>query len=256
MPLPENREALVIGHIWLVKSIARKICKIFECIELFEDLTQEGTIGLIKAVDRYDSDAGVQLSTYAYRWIRGGMFNYLNKNSKYGMKISRLLRDRARKIVREHDDLMRKLGRKPTIEEIAKASGLKNKEVEEGLDLLAMSPVDLADLGEGGEGSFEPTNQGLSPEESTIRRGQIEDVLAVLRQFAPDRRRALMLRYCEDLSNRETAEKMGKTEGAVKLLVHRALEDLRKIFGSSPAGENPKKDSGNRNDGGNIDVGI
>jgi RNA polymerase sigma-B factor len=199
MPLPENREALVIGHIWLVKSIARKICKIFECNELFEDLTQEGTIGLIKAVDRYDSNAGVQLSTYAYRWIRGGMFNYLNKNSKYGIKISRLLRDRARKIVCVHDDLMRKLGRKPTVEEISEAAGLTIKEVEEGLDLLAMSLVDLSDSNEGGEGSFDPSNQELSPEESTIRRSQIEAVLAALRQLAPDRRRALMLRYCEDL---------------------------------------------------------
>jgi RNA polymerase sigma factor (sigma-70 family) len=256
MPLPENREALVIGHIWLVKSIARKICNIFDCSEIFEDLKQEGTIGLIRAVERYDPEAGVQLSTYAYRWIRGGMLNYLNRNSKYGIKISRLLRDQARKIVCVHDDLMQEFSRKPTIEEVSKASGLPIKEVEEGLDLLAMSLADLNDPSENGNESFEPTNQVLSPEESTIRRGQIEAVLAASRQLAPDRSRALMLRYCEDLSNRETAEKMGKTEGAVKVLVHRALEDLRKIFGPGPARENPPRSTDNRNDGGNTDVGI
>jgi RNA polymerase sigma factor (sigma-70 family) len=255
MPLPENRETLVIGHIWLVKSIAKKICNIFDCRELFEELTQEGIIGLIRAVDRYDPDIGVKMSTYAYRWIRGAMLNYLNKNRKYGIKISRLLGDRAQRIVRVHDDLMRKLDRKPTIEEIAESADLTISEVEKGIELLAMSPVDIADMIEGGEGSFEQTNQGLSPEESAIKRDQIETILAELGQLSPDRRTALMLRYCEDISNKEIAEKMGKTEGAVKVLVHRALEDLRKIFESGPTRESPNKGTGNFNDGGNIDVG-
>jgi RNA polymerase sigma factor (sigma-70 family) len=255
MPLPEDREALVIAHIWLVKSIAKKICNLFDCHEIFEDLVQEGTIGLIRALNRYNPDIKVKVATYAYRWIRGTMFNYLNKNRKYGIRISRLLHKRARTIVVVQDELMRKHNRKPTTEEIAETAGMSIIEVEEGLDLIAMSMVDLADIKEGGERAFPLTPHEPSAEQSIVLQSQIESVLSMLERLSPGRRKALMLRYFEDLSNREIAEKMNKTEGAVKVLIHRALEDLRKIHGSCFDCQDPQIINHNGSDGGNAHVG-
>ena len=71
----EERERLVIAHLGLVKSIAKRICQAIDRYDLFEDLVQEGTVALIEAVNRFDPDRGVRLATYAYPRIKGAMLN-------------------------------------------------------------------------------------------------------------------------------------------------------------------------------------
>jgi RNA polymerase sigma factor (sigma-70 family) len=263
MPLPENREALVVKHIWLVEHIANIVCKPFKSYDqsyelvkdLKKDLKQEGIIGLIKAVDAYDSKKGAQLSTYAYRRIRGAMLDYLATNTKQGIRISKLLRDRARKVSLVHDELMRKLVRKPTLEELVQAAGMTIEEVKSGLDLMAMSLVKISDITGDSGMPLAHSDSSRSPETAVIFKSQIEAVISALQYLSPDRREALKRRYCEGLSNSEVAVIMGKNEGAVKVLVHRGVEDLRRIFRINHTSKpSPRKAVQNFNHGGGCNV--
>lgn len=260
MSLPEDRDALVIEHLWLVTSIARKICSLLDCNEFLEDLKQEGTVALIRAVDRYDPNEGAKVATYAYSWVRGSMYNFINNNARQGLKISRSIRIQTRKVVFIHDELMKSLGRIPKVEEIAEASSLTTEDVETSLNLLAMSLVDFEevcnfeDVCDSHQRVVQSPELSRSPEEKVLLK---KDIYEALDQLNPDRKNAVILRYIKGLSNKEAAEAMGKTEGSLKVLVHRGLKDLNRILGHpmSTTGENSCSDSDNPNHGGDADGG-
>jgi len=123
------RELLIDGNLRLVLSIVQRFSSRGENMD---DLFQVGCIGLIKAIDRFDCSAGVQLSTYAVPMIIGEIRRYLRDNNS--IRVSRGIRDLAYRALSTRDNMTKTLGREASIDEIASALGEKSEAVSRAID--------------------------------------------------------------------------------------------------------------------------
>jgi RNA polymerase sigma factor (sigma-70 family) len=130
----EAREELLLLHLGLVMFWAAQIAPVVKWANR-DDLIQEGIIGLVQAVDKFDLSQGREFRSYARNYIRGAML----RNPETSRNVRRHAGDRGRKARAAHDDLLRKWGRTPTLEEIAEQCGLTVKQVLEALDATAIS---------------------------------------------------------------------------------------------------------------------
>ena len=133
----ESKRLLVEGNLKLVLSILKRYQN--KCDNL-DDLFQIGCIGLIKAIDNFDIDLGVQLSTYAVPMILGEVKRYLRDNNP--VRISRSIKDTAYKVLKEKERLTMENGVEPTNSELAKILGIEEYDIVVALESL-ISPVSL-----------------------------------------------------------------------------------------------------------------
>ena len=131
------RDALIIGNLRLVLSVIQRFAGRKENMD---DLFQVGCVGLIKAIQNFDTNLNVRFSTYGVPMITGEIRRYLRDNSP--LRIPRSTRDIAFRILQEKDALTAKKGREPTIDEIAKALEIRREEVEFALNAIS-DPVSL-----------------------------------------------------------------------------------------------------------------
>ena len=118
------REELINGNLRLVLSVIQRFCGRGENAD---DLFQVGCVGLIKAIDNFDTSLDIQLSTYAVPMIIGEIRRYLRDNNM--VRVSRSVRDLAYKVLQAKEKLSRENGKEPTIEEIAKELDVEREEV-------------------------------------------------------------------------------------------------------------------------------
>ena len=133
------REKLIEGNLRLVLSVIQRFDKRGECPD---DLFQVGCIGLIKAIANFDPDKQVRFSTYGVPMIAGEVRRYLRDNS--AIRVSRSIRDVAYRVLQCKEAMLLRLGREPTLEEIAKELDLPVEEVSQALDAVC-APVSLYD---------------------------------------------------------------------------------------------------------------
>ena len=131
------REELIAGNLRLVLSVIQKFSNRGENVD---DLFQVGCIGLIKAIDNFNTDLDVRFSTYGVPMIVGEIRRYLRDNSS--MRVSRSMRDTAYKVLQAKEKFMAEHQREPTMEEIAKMLDLKREDVVFAMDAI-MDPVSL-----------------------------------------------------------------------------------------------------------------
>lgn len=191
-----------------------------------EDIVQVGAIGLIKAVDRFDTGMGTCFSTYAYPMIEGEIKRFLRDNGS--MKVSRSLKETAAAARRGEESLRRSLGREPLMSEIADETGISAEEITEAL--TAMTPVRsiyerISDAG-GAEMTLGDTIADAPEEDGIIDRIAAEQILAAL---PPRERRIIELRYFEERPQREIAEEIGVSQVQVSRLERKILGRLRQL---------------------------
>ena len=133
------REALIEGNLRLVLSVIQRFDKRGESPD---DLFQVGCIGLIKAIANFDPDKNVRFSTYGVPMIAGEVRRYLRDNS--AIRVSRSIRDVAYRVLQCKEAMMTRMGREPTLEEIAKELELPAEDVSQALDAVC-APVSLFD---------------------------------------------------------------------------------------------------------------
>jgi RNA polymerase sigma-B factor len=224
------RDRLVLAHTPLVDHCARSFVATGEPIE---DLVQEGYIGLIKAVDRFDPDKGVRFSTYACHLIAGEMRHYLRDLGKLIHEPGWHGQLRAR-VVRQGDALAQKLGRVAEVDEIARALDMQPQIVRAVLDthnVLAVESLDAptGDADEGGRpGHEERAAPDVEPHTTHVENHLMLD--AAMPRLRELEQRAIKLFYYQERSKTEIARELKISVNYASYLVKRGLESLRRAI--------------------------
>ncbi len=221
------REELINGNLRLVLSV---VGKFNQRGENPDDLFQVGCIGLMKAIDNFDTSLNVRFSTYAVPMIIGEIKRYLRDNT--AMRVSRSLRDTAYKAMQTKERLTAKLDREPTIEEIAGEMGLEKQEVVIALEAI-VEPASLFDsaYNDGGDTIFimdqvaDKQNDGDWLDEL-----QMKDSIEALNQREKN---ILALRFLGGMTQMEVASRVGISQAQVSRLEKNALNRIKESLGAS-----------------------
>lgn len=226
----EARRQLILANTRLVVSIA----KAYQGRGLpLADLIQEGNLGLLKAVDRFDPERGVRLSTYATWWIRQSITRAAgNKGRTIRLPINQ--GQRWGRIRRVADELSQELGREPTPEEIAEEIDLTPDQIKQTLAVV-QDPVRIDELvGEGSERPYAELieNEGANrPEEATAHNLLLESIDHLLNVLPPREARIIRLHYGFEDGVSHSMAQIGKVMGysreRIRQLQHEALNKLR-----------------------------
>jgi RNA polymerase primary sigma factor len=230
--LTKAREDMVEAHLRLVVSIAVKY-RGKSSLEL-PDLIQEGNLGLMHAVEKYDYRRGVKVATYAVWWIRQAITRAI-ANQGRTIRIPVHMTQTRSKVLRRRRELYQKQGRDPNVDEIAAATGIPATNVRKVISLV-QEPTSLdAPVGEDGDatlGDLIEASDAVSPlaalEASVLR----EHVAEALGRLTPREQSVLRMRFGIGGSAEHTLEEVGKTFGVtrerIRQIERKALEKLRR----------------------------
>jgi len=227
----EAKKRLIECNLRLVMSITRNYTK--AGVPLL-DLIQEGNLGLIRAVEKFDYKLGYKLSTYATWWIRQAVTRALADQGRT-IRLPVHVADQVRRLMRARRQLAQKMNREPSVEDLAKESGFPEKRVEELLDLVE-DPVSLETPVGDGESMYADLIEDVNserPDESTSKKLRRVELAEAMLCLNPRMRRVLSLRFGLDGEPPQTLEEVGLglgiTRERVRQLESRALRELRVV---------------------------
>ena len=218
------RDELVYGNLRLVLSIVQRFSGRRECLD---DLFQVGCIGLIKAIDNFNTALDVKFSTYAVPMIIGEVKRYLRDNTP--VRISRSMRDLAYRALRARDTLVREMGDEPTVEQIAEALGEDKREVARAME-ATVEPMSLYDAvyGDGEDAVFviDQLSDGDTSEDF-VESFALRDALSKLSERE---RHIILMRFYRGKTQMEIAGEIGISQAQVSRLEKGALTKMRKLM--------------------------
>lgn len=216
------REALISGNLRLVLSVIQRFGNRGENPD---DLFQVGCIGLMKAIDHFDVNQGVQFSTYGVPMIIGEVRRFLRDNNP--VRVSRSLRDTAYKAIYARESLMKKNLKEPTLCEIAEEVGVSKEDITYALDAI-QSPVSLYEpvYTDGGDPLY--VMDQLSDKKNS-EENWIEDIsLSEAMRRLPERERHIIgMRFFEGKTQTEVAEEIHISQAQVSRLEKNALKAMK-----------------------------
>jgi len=225
----QAKRQLIESNLRLVMAITRNYTK--ANVPLL-DLIQEGNLGLIRAVEKFDYRLGYKLSTYATWWIRQAITRALADQGRT-IRLPVHVADQVRRLLRARRQLAQKLNREPTLAELAKETQQTEERVRELLELME-TPVSLeTPVGDGESlyGDLIEDVHSLAPHEQTAEHARGKELAGALDQLNPRMRRVLSLRFGLDGESPQTLEEVGTqlgiTRERVRQLETRALRELR-----------------------------
>jgi len=224
----QAREQLIEQYMSLVRSLARRYSYRGEQLE---DLVQIGAIGLIKAIDRFDLDRGVELTTYATPNIIGEIKRHF-RDKGWSVRVPRGLQELNVQLSRLVEQLTVQYSRSPTIPELAKAAGVEEELVLEALESgRAYTSLSLSvGGGGGGDDDLDPL-ESLGTEEHQYEVSEDRAVLAPGFKALDEReRKILQLRFFEGLTQSQIAQQVGISQMHVSRLIRRSLEKIRETI--------------------------
>lgn len=218
------RDELVARHQGLVRYLARRFAGKGEPIE---DLEQVANIGLLKTIERFDPERGVQFSTYASATIIGELKRHL-RDRAWSMRVPRGLKQASLRLGRVEQELSQQLGRSPKVSELAEAADMTEEEVIEALDAGGAYSLTSLDAPIGGEDESRTRLDELQAGDDYIgladRLATVADAIEAL----PERqRRILYLRFYEDMTQTEIAEIVGISQMHVSRLLAKSFDAIR-----------------------------
>ncbi len=217
------REQLVGIHLPLVEYLARRFRNRGEPLE---DLVQVGTIGLLKAIDRFDLEREVEFSTYATPTIVGELKRHF-RDKGWAVRVPRRLQELNLSLTKVIAELSQEIGRSPTVREIADRMHLSEDEVLEGLDTSNAYAVISLDAPSGGEDT-PSVSEHIGVEDETLETLEYRAALGPIIAELPEReRRILYLRFFRGMTQSQIAERLGISQMHVSRLLNRTLGMLR-----------------------------
>jgi RNA polymerase sigma-B factor len=196
-----------------------------------EDMKQAAMIGLLNALDRFDPDRGVEFITFAWTTINGQLKMH-RRSSAWAVRVPRSLQELSLKVERAVDQLSTRLGRSPTIAEVAEWAGVTEEEVLSAQEVRhAYAPVSL-DLGD--DAGPRPS-VSLAHDDSRLARVEERALVApVIARLPARERRILHLRFVDQLSQSEIAKLVGVSQMQVSRSLSRSLAQLREWLADEP----------------------
>src|SRR6478735_1234426 len=218
------RDSLVHLHLPLVEHCARRFRNRGEPLE---DLVQVGTIGLIKSVDRFDTERGVEFSTYATPTIIGEIKRYF-RDKGWAIRVPRRLQELRMQIGTASAELTQSLGRSPTPRELAEAIGCSVEEIVEGIESSnAYSTLSL-DATDDSDDSTASMLDAIGVDDEGLEHVEIrESIKPLLDRLEPREKKILLLRFFKNMTQSQIAEEIGVSQMHVSRLLNRTLEQLR-----------------------------
>ena len=218
----EARQAYINGNLRLVLSVIQRFSSAGENVD---DLFQIGCIGLIKAIDNFDSTLQVKFSTYAVPMILGEIRRYLRDNS--AIRVSRSLRDIAYKAIYAKEKLTRKNEKEPTVLEIAGEIGISSEDVVMALDAI-QSPVSLYEpvYTDGGDTLYvmDQISDKKNREERWVDSISLNEAM---RRLSEREKYIIDLRFFQGKTQMEVARAIGISQAQVSRLEKNALKSMR-----------------------------
>ena len=223
----EARNELVARFLPLARKLARRYA---QSSEPYEDLVQVASLGLVKALERFDPDRGFAFSSFAVPTIVGELKRYF-RDTAWALHVDRGAQERARKIADAQQELSSRTGRIPTVDELAQYLELSQEEVLDGLQTSEAFGTVSLDAPVGTEGEEDSSRlEMLGSEDAEL--GRVDDqatIFAAARRLPADEREVLYLRFGEDLTQSEIADRVGVSQMQVSRLLRRSLARLREL---------------------------
>jgi RNA polymerase sigma factor for flagellar operon FliA len=228
---PEDRQGLILENLSEVRYIARHLHSRLPAHVSIDDLIHAGVLGLIDAVEKFDTGKSVQFMSYARYRIRGAILDSL-RGLDWG---PRRLRRQARSIEQAQHDLLTKLGRLPLESEVAAYLGLPSSQLQrvlaelQSVRLESLEPQqDLASHERGKSPAVRSTRTGEDPFEVYVRMETSRLLTQAIDSLEEKERRALKLYYFEERTMKEVGKVLDTCESRVSQIISGALVDLRR----------------------------
>ncbi|MHB8171439.1 MAG: RNA polymerase sporulation sigma factor SigF [Thermincolia bacterium] len=220
------RETLVNSNLRLVFNLVQRFSN--RGYEL-EDLFQIGTIGLIKAIDKFDMSYDVKFSTYAVPMIIGEIRRFLRDDNP--VKVSRTVKEIAHKVQYIKEHLCKELGREPTISEIAHQLNLPREEIVSAMEAAQM-PTSIFETLYQDDGDPIYVLDQLGTDEEEVEGGWFDQIVIkeVLMKLAPRERKIILMRFFEDKTQSEVAKHLDLSQVQVSRLERQALKTIKDLM--------------------------
>ena len=185
----------------------------------YDDLYSAGCIGLMKAVNAFDTERGVRFSTYAVPVILGEIKRLFRDGGT--VKVSRSMKELSMRVVRLRDELRMQSGKEPTVQQLAREMGVGEAEIVQAL-CVSVPPVSLTDPGESGEGQLDIP---VPPPDTEI--GDVLALRQIMQTLSERDRMLLTMRYYQNKTQSQTAQALGMTQVQVSRREKKLLLTMR-----------------------------
>jgi RNA polymerase sigma-B factor len=234
---PADRDVLVERFLPLARDLARRYQRPSES---FDDLFQVASLGLLKAIERFDPERPVAFSSFAVPTIAGELKRYYRDHT-WSVRVARSLQELALRVDGVVSDHVARHGRHPTVGEIAAAVGATHEDVLEALQARNAHQTKSLDAPRSGAEDEDGTvGDGMGDRDSGFAVAEDRVTLEqLMRALTPREREILRLRFEEDLTQAEIGERIGVSQMHVSRILRAAIAQLRS---AADAGDEPRRD--------------
>ena len=221
---PALRDELIEAHLGLAEYLARRFANRGEPLD---DLVQVASLGLVKAVERFDPARGLEFTTFATPTIVGELKRHF-RDKGWAVRVPRRVQELHLRVTRVIDDLALELGRSPTVQEIAQRAGTTEDEVIEAIDAGSAYRSASLDAGRSDDEESPGLLGQLGELDPELQRAERRAALSPLLADLPEREQVMLyLRFYEGMTQSEIAKRLGISQMHVSRLLSRSLQALR-----------------------------